>query len=103
MHPAATAAGKQLDGISWGNKLPELLDCKSQADSAASKKLKSSRERPGAETVDTVKDIRSTKKARGGEELSTEGSATGHWWLMPPILAAWEAEIKRIKVWGQHA
>jgi hypothetical protein len=24
-----------------------------------------------------------------------------HWWLTPVILATWEAEIRKIEVWGQ--
>jgi hypothetical protein len=33
--------------------------------------------------------------------LFQESKQTGHWWLMPVILATWEAKIRRIVVGSQ--
>jgi hypothetical protein len=33
--------------------------------------------------------------------LKKQTKQTGHWWLMPVILATWEAEIERIQEQGQ--
>jgi hypothetical protein len=38
---------------------------------------------------------------KGGKEGRKEMFLVGYWWLTSIILAAWEAEIKRIKVLGQ--
>jgi hypothetical protein len=33
--------------------------------------------------------------------MSKMGEKAGHWWLIPVILAIWEAEIRRIEVQSQ--
>jgi hypothetical protein len=37
----------------------------------------------------------------GSMPLIIVNMISGHWWLMPEILATWEAEIRRIAVGGQ--